>query len=155
MWIVREAVLSDLEAMTRLDRESQAIPWPQQALKDCITGNNGAVSLVVCRRQGPVTAAGFAIGRFLQDEFEVLTIAVVASKRNRGLGRLLMEGLRERARMAGCTAWILEVRESNQAARHLYGSLGLIETGRRPSYYADNGEAAILMSGSLVDKLGE
>ena len=35
--------------------------------------------------------------------------------------------------------------ESNQAARAFYTSLGFVEEGRRPSYYADPVEDAILM----------
>ena len=84
-----------------------------------------------------------AAGRFLSGEFEVLNIAVAPSYRNRGLGRLLMEGLRQQALSQGCGTWILEVRESNQPARHLYGSLGFVETGKRSGYYPDTGEAAI------------
>jgi len=40
----------------------------------------------------------------------------------------------------------LEVRESNQAARHLYGKYGLEVTGRRRAYYTDNGEDALIMT---------
>jgi len=40
---------------------------------------------------------------------------------------------------------VLEVRDSNKAARGFYGSFGFIEVGRRPGYYADPVEDAILM----------
>ena len=39
----------------------------------------------------------------------------------------------------------LEVRVSNAAARHVYESLGFVRMGKRPHYYEDNGEDALLM----------
>jgi ribosomal-protein-alanine N-acetyltransferase len=42
-------------------------------------------------------------------------------------------------------AW-LEVRPSNTAARALYESFGFQEVGRRPLYYADTEEDAILLA---------
>ncbi len=39
----------------------------------------------------------------------------------------------------------LEVRESNEAARNLYRSMGFEDAGRRKRYYSDNGEDALIM----------
>ena len=103
----------------------------------------------------PGAPAGFAAGRFLSGEFEILNIAVAPNRRNRGLGHLLMDGLKKEADRCGCHTWILEVREGNLAARHLYGSFGLVEVGKRSGYYADTGEAAILMAGQLTGNLEE
>ncbi len=153
-WKLRKAALSDLESIVRIDRVSHAIPWPQEALRDCITGRE-AVLILVCRHNMPGAPAGFAAGRFLSGEFEILNIAVTPKRRNRGLGHLLMDGLREEAIRRGCHTWILEVREGNLAARHLYESFGLVEVGKRRGYYADTGEAAILMAGRLSGDLEE
>jgi ribosomal protein S18 acetylase RimI-like enzyme len=49
-------------------------------------------------------------------------------------------------RTAGVREFILEVRASNQRALGFYRSLGWSETGRRPRYYADPEEDAVLMS---------
>ena len=48
----------------------------------------------------------------------------------------------------------LEVRPSNSAARALYRGAGFIEEGRRPGYYNDTGEDALLMSLYLVSGMG-
>ena len=49
-------------------------------------------------------------------------------------------------RREGADSSFLEVRESNLAAQELYRRFGFEETGRRPRYYKDNSEDAILMS---------
>ena len=51
-------------------------------------------------------------------------------------------------RLAGAAAStvLLEVRESNTAARQLYEKLGFVEIGGRPDYYRDPVEDALLLS---------
>jgi N6-L-threonylcarbamoyladenine synthase len=49
----------------------------------------------------------------------------------------------------GATRMTLEVRPSNAAAIALYESAGLVAVGERPGYYADTGEAALIMWGDL------
>jgi ribosomal-protein-alanine N-acetyltransferase len=73
----------------------------------------------------------------------------LAAEQRRGTGRKLLEAMAEELRGAGVREALLEVRVSNQAAFDFYRSLGWVETGRRPRYYADPEEDAVLMSLSL------
>jgi ribosomal protein S18 acetylase RimI-like enzyme len=69
---------------------------------------------------------------------------VAGPARRRGFGtRLLGEFLR-RAQSEGATAIFLEVRESNHAARSLYEKWAFSESGRRPRYYTQPEEDAIV-----------
>jgi ribosomal-protein-alanine N-acetyltransferase len=45
----------------------------------------------------------------------------------------------------------LEVREHNLPARKTYEHLGFFSCGKRPHYYADSGEDAVLMRLLLTD----
>jgi [ribosomal protein S18]-alanine N-acetyltransferase len=73
-------------------------------------------------------------------EREILNIAVLPDFRRLGIGRSLLEHeLQEPA------VYILEVRESNLAARQLYTRLGFAEIGKRPYYYQSPRENAIVM----------
>ena len=48
----------------------------------------------------------------------------------------------------------LEVRASNSAAMTLYNEFGFQIVGRRPRYYADNKEDAVLMTHLLANLFG-
>ena len=87
--------------------------------------------------------AGFLVSRETAPrEREILNLAVAPSARRRGIGKKLLED--EIARFRG--RWFLEVRESNLAAINLYGSIGFEAAGKRPDYYRDPPEAAIVMT---------
>jgi ribosomal-protein-alanine N-acetyltransferase len=58
---------------------------------------------------------------------------------------LLSEGLAQARTQGAEVAW-LEVRPSNLAARALYESFGFKEVGRRPRYYDDTQEDALLLT---------
>ncbi|CAN5146450.1 GNAT family N-acetyltransferase [soil metagenome] len=79
--------------------------------------------------------AGFALLRVAADEAELLTIAVAADRRRRGLGRRLLGAVIEQARDRGAHSLFLEVGADNAPARSLYSQAGFMEVGRRPAYY--------------------
>lgn len=87
---------------------------------------------------------GFAIARVAGVEWEIENIAIAGPAVGRGLGTRLLGELMGLARGKGAAAVILEVRESNHAARGLYQRWAFLECGRRPRYYKDPDEDAIL-----------
>lgn len=79
--------------------------------------------------------AGFIMSRQAADEAEILSVAVAASRRGRGLAqRLLTLHLRRLAGLSARTVF-LEVDEHNAPAIRLYDRAGFREVGRRPNYY--------------------
>jgi ribosomal-protein-alanine N-acetyltransferase len=89
--------------------------------------------------------AGFAIARCGVDEWEIENVVVDPGLRRQGIARLLIQEVLRQARDRDATDVFLEVRESNVAARGLYSKLGFAEQGRRPRYYHDPQEDAVLM----------
>jgi ribosomal-protein-alanine N-acetyltransferase len=89
---------------------------------------------------------GFLVARLLPPQAELEIIAVDPRVQRRGLARKLFDELVYKLGLAGITEVVLEVRASNRPALALYRSLGFVETGRRPRYYADPEEDAVLMS---------
>ncbi|WGH80049.1 GNAT family N-acetyltransferase [Jannaschia ovalis] len=79
---------------------------------------------------------GFALGRVIAGEAELLTLAVAPERRRQGTGRALLQGFEAEAMRRAATDAFLEVAADNVAARGLYAAQGWIETGRRRGYFA-------------------
>ncbi len=73
-------------------------------------------------------------------EYEILNVAVASSCRQLGIATGLL-----RHELASGDIYFLEVRASNAAARALYAKLGFAEIARRPNYYQNPVETAIVM----------
>ncbi len=78
---------------------------------------------------------GFAIGRLLFEEAELLSLAVAPAARRAGLGRRLLAQFETEAKGRGATRALLEVAEGNLAALTLYRGAGWRESARRKAYY--------------------
>ena len=81
------------------------------------------------------SAHGFAIGRAVAEEAELLTIAVAPEARGKGEGRALMAGFLDTSRARGVTTVFLEVAADNDPAITLYRNTGFVDVGTRKGYY--------------------
>jgi ribosomal-protein-alanine N-acetyltransferase len=84
---------------------------------------------------------GFVMSRLFVPEAEILSIAVAAVQRRHGLAHRLLDLHLQRLAELGARTVFLEVDESNEAARRLYGRFGFGNVGRRPGYYPQGGNA--------------
>ena len=91
------------------------------------------VWLSLARADGRVV--GFALGRVVLREAELLLLAVRRDGQGRGIGRLLLDRFVGIARERGAEQLHLEVRDGNPAVS-LYRSAGFREVGRRRNYYS-------------------
>ena len=89
-------------------------------------------------------AEGFVLARVAADEAEILTLAVLPSSRRRGLATALLQAAMLRAARSGAAAMLLEVAETNAAARALYAAQGFVQVGLRRGYYAAGVDALVL-----------
>jgi len=130
---VRRGAASDLEAVAAIQaRCPEAAQWDATAYLQ--------YDLLVAVREGRV--AGFLVSRRAgEDECEILNLGVDPAFRRRGVARGLVAALLSGFR----GAVYLEVRESNQAARNLYNSMGFQDVSCRQGYYDTPPEAAIVM----------
>ena len=86
---------------------------------------------------------GFALGRVVADEAELLTIAVAPEARRQGEGRALLDGFLRTARARGAETAFLEVAADNTPAIALYERGGFAPAGRRRGYYTQPGGPAL------------
>jgi [ribosomal protein S18]-alanine N-acetyltransferase len=94
-------------------------------------------------QEPPLLAMGCAWT--ILDEVHIILMAVHPNYRRQGLGSKMLLKLLEVARHRGIKYATLEVRVSNEAAIALYTKLGFTSVGKRPKYYADNGEDALVL----------
>jgi ribosomal-protein-alanine N-acetyltransferase len=80
-------------------------------------------------------AAGFALGRAVAGEAELLTLAVAPEARRQGVARRLLADFLTEAGARNCRKVFLEVAADNAAALALYRAAGFAEAGRRRGYY--------------------
>ncbi|MDC0739025.1 GNAT family N-acetyltransferase [Cognatishimia sp. SS12] len=78
---------------------------------------------------------GFALGRVIAGEAELLTLAVDPNFQRSGRGHALLQAYHKTAQERSGTTAFLEVAADNRPAISLYLSNGYTETGRRKSYY--------------------
>jgi [ribosomal protein S18]-alanine N-acetyltransferase len=93
---------------------------------------------------------GLAVASLLAPEAELETIVVAPAARRQGVARELFHALAHELRSAGASEVMLEVRCSNLPALGLYRALGFVEFTRRPRYYVDPVEDAVLMRIALA-----
>ena len=140
---IRSATSADLPAMMVLEKHAAtAAHWTAQQYEALFRGHSPERRALIIEDESGLQ--GFVIARVVDREWEIENIAVAGPARRRGLGTRLLGELLDQARGRGADAVFLEVRESNRAARALYEKWAFLESGRRPGYYKDPEEDAIL-----------
>ena len=133
--VVEPASPRDAARLAQLHGASFHRGWGEGEFEVMLTERN---TLVHRLRQGR-KVIGFSVSRMAADEAEILSIALDASQRGRGLSRnLLMTHLGHLAGR-GVRTVFLEVEENNAPARRLYEWAGFSVVGRRERYYQQPG----------------
>lgn len=144
-FVIHEMTHEHLVEVLAIERACYPAPWSETAFSNEMASD---VSVAIVAVAGK-SVAGFLVGWIAADQLHVANIAVEVGHRRRGIGNGMMAWLLEEAVRRGCTTSTLEVRESNQAARGMYGQLGFRSVALRKSYYANPVEDAVVMVKSL------
>lgn len=131
-----------MEGLVQVEKLSFPQPWSRESFVYEMETNQLATYLVASC-QGQVVGYG---GMWLVlDEAHITNIAVHPLYRRKGIGKSLVQALILEAIKRKIRSMTLEVRASNQAAQALYTDHGFKVKGRRPGYYQDNQEDALIM----------
>lgn len=131
-----------LDEVLAIENVSFPTPWSNTAFIYELLHNDFAYYIVALDGEKVIGYAG--MWRII-DEGHVTTLAVHPDYRRQKLGAGLLSELFREGVHQSCTRMTLEVRPSNLAALELYGSMGFVSHGRRPGYYTDTKEDAIIM----------
>jgi len=132
---IEPASLRDAPKLAQLHGASFHRGWGDTEFEQMLAERN---TLVHRLRQGR-KIIGFAVSRMAADEAEILSIAVDAKHRGRGLSRNLLLTHLGHLAGRGVRTVFLEVEENNQPARRLYDRAGFAVAGRRERYYKQPG----------------
>ncbi len=137
-----------LDELAELERNFFSQPWTKDQL----------ATLLNQQYDSPFHCFGLTLKKKLigyvsfyeiQNEIEILNIAIAPNYQHRGEGTKLLNALFAVGRKKRVTAIFLEVRPSNTAALALYNKFSFQEIGRRRKYYQDTNEDALILRSEL------
>ena len=130
--VLSDATPRDATAIAKLHAASFHRGWSEDELERLLVERN----VLTHRATVNGRLVGFIMSRIAAGEAEILSVAVAAAYRGKGLARRMLNLHMGRLSGIGTRVIFLEVDESNAAARQLYRRAGFGEAGRREGYYA-------------------
>jgi len=140
--LIRKMTIDDIPAVVELDKMSFSLPWPERSFRFELTDNPASRCWVV---EADGRIVGMIVVWLFVVEAHVATLATRPDYRRQGIAKKLLSHALHYLISEGAQSSFLEVRASNTAAQEMYRKFGYKESGRRPHYYKDNDEDAILM----------
>ena len=134
-----------VSAVAELEKLCFSAPWSERSIASEL--QNEYSLWLVEERDG--VAVAYVGSQSCPPEADVMNVAVAPAFRRQGIGEGLMVALMDALRDKGMESLTLEVRASNSSSIALYDRLGFTEVGRRPNYYTDPGEDALIMRKEL------
>jgi [ribosomal protein S18]-alanine N-acetyltransferase len=140
---IRPAKPADIPRIIEIERSAvTAAHWREADYAAMFEGKTAKRVVLVAEERKNVL--GFVVAQVMTDEWEIENVVVAPEARRRRLASRIIERVLDQAMARGAISVMLEVRESNHAARALYASAGFAEVGRRSKYYAGPEEDAVL-----------
>ena len=130
-----------IKQIAELEKVCFSAPWSEDfILESYKTG----MKFFVAEENGKLL--GYVGISCVLDEGYIGNIAVYPAARKKGVGTALLERVFSLAKDEGLSFVSLEVRVSNLAAISLYEKLGFKQEGRRPKFYRDPDEDALILT---------
>lgn len=140
---IRAAAMDDLPAILALEQAAPgAAHWTAEHYRSRVQSGAQDACFLVAESERKI--CGFLCSRIVAGEWEIENVVVEGKFRRHGIGEQLMRSFLAKWEESTGAEVLLEVRESNLAARSLYRKYGLQEVGRRRGYYGEPTEDAVL-----------
>ena len=139
--MIREYRKGDERAIAELEKECFFDPWSAEAVLESAASG---VRFFVCEENTQII--GYVGLQVVLDEGYITNIAVSSAHRRKGVAKALLNTLDKTARELSLSFISLEVRESNLSAIELYTKTGYLSDGKRPNFYENPRENAIIMT---------
>ncbi len=143
---IRKLVLEDAPAIAELEKRCFSDPWSEKSIASEV--HNPLAYWLVAEDGGEIL--GYIGSQSVLDAADVMNLAVSPDHRRKGIGDKLIKALIRHLQENGVIALLLEVRVSNAPAIRLYEKLGFVQVGRRPRYYTNPREDALILRKELI-----
>jgi ribosomal-protein-alanine N-acetyltransferase len=154
--IITRMTEHDLLEVVEIEEQSGLSRWGWAAYYAELQGPNRDLMLIARLAPAPIIEhqriAGYIVARESAGELHINNVAVRDQYRRRGIGGALLSRIMETARRRKVQVAFLEVRSGNRAAQALYEKIGFKAIARRPNYYSDPCEDAVVMSLTLGER---
>ena len=132
---------SHVSQIAQLEKRCFTDPWSEKSIASEL---ENPLSLWLVAVDGG-QLIGYVGSQTVLGETDMMNLAVAPEVRRQGTGRALVLALVDALTEKGSHSLMLEVRVSNTPARTLYESLGFSQVGRRPKYYVNPKEDALIL----------
>ena len=143
--IVRELKVEDSAAVAEMEQQIFSDPWSEKSVMETVQQKQSVC--FAAEKAGHIL--GYLLVYHAADEAEIARIAVQKEARRQGAAGKLMQALEHYCEEHKMEKLLLDVRESNEAARSFYTKNGFVEDGIRQGFYVNPSEDAVLMSRQL------
>ena len=123
----------------------EAPRWSKTAYARALDSESAPPRVAIVAEDIRGEIVGFLVTTLIPPQSELEILAVVKHAQREGIASSLFSRLLAILRERQITEVMLEVRESNLAARAFYARFQFSEAGRRAGYYAEPKEDAILL----------
>lgn len=141
---IQSLTLEHLSALLELDKACFDGLWTMDGYRRELESPN-SIFLGLFSPYSSSELLGMGCFWSILEEAHITILAVHPQYHRQGLGQVLLYSLLKTASDRGLERATLEVRASNQAAISLYQKFGFKTAGRRPRYYKDNDEDALIL----------
>ncbi len=141
--MIRPMTAADVPSVAALEKLCFSDPWSASLIASEL---DNPLSLWLVWEEDGAAAAYLGVQR-VPPQADVMNVAVSPALRRRGIARALFAELERR--LPEIDELFLEVRASNSGAIALYRTLGFEQVGRRPNYYLDPREDALILRKEL------
>ena len=143
--IVRELKVEDSAAVAEMEQQIFSDSWSEKSVLETVQQKQSVC--FAAEKAGHLL--GYLLAYHAADEAEIARIAVQKEARRQGAAGKLMQALEHYCEEHKMEKLLLDVRESNEAARSFYTKNGFVEDGIRQGFYTNPSEDAVLMSRQL------
>ena len=143
--IVRELKVEDSAAVAEMEQQIFSDSWSEKSVLETVQQKQSVC--FAAEKAGHLL--GYLLAYHAADEAEIARIAVQKEARRQGAAGKLMQALEHYCEEHKMEKLLLDVRESNEAARSFYTKNGFVENGIRQGFYVNPSEDAVLMSRQL------